>query len=67
MMADISKAGYSIVIEEANTDSLAFDLFLFNNTDDYNCYIEAVTLFDMRKYSTMKCDFLENNQGIIFE
>ena len=69
MMSDISSAGYSIRIEQTNVDSddIAFDLFLFNNTDDYNCYVEAVSLFELRKSSLMKCDFLETKPYIIFE
>ena len=54
-MADISNAGYEIVIEEISGCSkddqcqdLAFDLFLFDNTDDYNCYVEAVTIYDLK-------------------
>ena len=72
MMADISNAGYEITIEgikECPKDEgcwdIPFDLFLFDNTDDYNCYVEAVSIYDM--IGTIKtCDFLETKPDIIF-
>ena len=49
-MADITNASYEITIEGACAQSQPceknpFDLFLFDNEDDYNCYIEAVNLY----------------------
>ena len=72
MMADISNAGYEITIEgitdctSGPCSDIPFDLFLFDNTDDYNCYVEAVSIYDMN--GTIKtCDFLETKQDIIFQ
>ena len=75
MMADISNAGYTIAIEEISdckyksecSDDQPFDLFLFNNTDDYNCYVEAVTLLSLNKAKVMTCDFLSRRDNIVYE
>ena len=75
MMADISNAGYSIIIEEISdckyksecSDDQPFNLFLFDNTDDYNCYVEAVSLLNLNRQKLKTCDFLEKKDGIIFE
>ena len=66
-MADISNAKYEIVIEEISQHAdIPFDLFLFDNKDDYNCYVEAVSIYDL-KGTTKSCDFLQSKPGIIFE
>ena len=38
------------------TDSV-FDVFVFDNDDDYNCYIEASTMYLAHGYSDT-CDFI---------
>ena len=70
-MADITNASYQINIEAACShtqpcEERPFDLFLFDNEEDYNCYVEAVSLFEMRGESK-SCNFFDTRSDIIYE
>ena len=70
-MADITNASYRVSIEAACPYSTPceehpFDLFLFDNEDDYNCYVEAVAVFELRG-EAKTCSFFETRPDIIHE
>ena len=71
LMADITNASYEIGIEAAcdqtqPCEENPFDLYLFDNEADYNCYVEAVNVYQLRDQA-MQCSFLENSPDVIFE
>jgi hypothetical protein len=44
-----------------NQRRFTFDLFVFDNTDDYLCYVEAVHLL-MHENKKKECDFLTDKE-----
>ena len=47
-------------------DEAAFDIYMFKELEDYNCYIEQSTLYVQHGEASM-CNFLENSSSTVIK
>ena len=70
LRADITQTMHSIKVEGVQDDSKyasgysdTFDVFIFTREEDYNCYIEASTIW-VEHMQAKTCDFLSQDSVV---
>jgi len=70
LRADITQTMHSITVEGVPADSHygkmyadSFDVFIFTREEDYNCYIEASTIW-VEHMQAKTCDFLSDDSVV---
>ena len=72
MQADITNTRHEITVtgkDKASKFGLlydkTFDVFVFDDENDYNCYVEASTMW-LEHLEVVMCDFV-GKEGVVFE